>query len=258
MKKFGRRLDSANFFTSFTDVSLLMLNTFIFLMVVTLMTSQMAQENNDPSLKAEIDHLKNRLAEAEMDRKKTIDNMTEIIAMEKEASPVDRIIEHTTFGRRDFDLFVNGIRSLPGNDIHLVVDASGSMHGLTSFLVPVLRAVVIRSGKQLSALTWFSNNRTETLTGSMGEMFDQLINGAPFSGNVENIGSAFVAAAKNAPPPGAYLLLGDEPGDDVIRYSSIPSPVYTIPLGKSNAETIRAFNDISNHTQGRMLELDFK
>lgn len=235
-----------------------MLNTFIFLMVVTLMTSRMTQENEDPDLKAQVENLKNRLATAEMDRQKTIENMSELISIESDANPVDRIVEHTTFGRRDFDLFVRGIRNLPGNDLHLVVDASGSMHGLTSFLVPVLRAIVIRSGKQLSAITWYSDTRTETLTGSMGEMFDRLVSGAPFSGNVENIGRAFVAAAKNAPAPGAYLLLGDEPGDDIIRYSSIPSPVFTIPLGKNNADTIRSFSEIASRTQGRMLELDFK
>lgn len=257
-KRIGRRLDSANFFTSFTDVALLMLNTFIFIMVVTLMTSRMTHDSQTPDLKSEIKELKSQLAASEVSRKQTVANMDDMLAMEAEGSPVDRIIEHTTFGRKDFDLFVKGLKDLPGDDVHLVIDASGSMHGLTSFLVPVLRAIVMRSGKRLGAITWFSDTRSETYTGSMGEMFDRLVSGAPFSGNMEMIGAAFRAAGKNAPPPGAYLLVGDEPGDDSINYNTIASPVFTLPLGRSDPDTTRAYRDIAIHTQGRMLELDFK
>ena len=63
-----------------------------------------------------------------------------------------------------------------------------------------------------------------------------LMAGAPFAGNEETIGRAFKVAAESAKPPGAYLLIGDEPSTDRIRYLEIPAPVFTLPIGKSNPE----------------------
>jgi len=48
------------------------------------------------------------------------------------------------------------------------------MHGVTTFLVPVLRLIAICSGKHLSAVTRYANRKEGTSTGSMGEMFDKL------------------------------------------------------------------------------------
>ncbi|MDH5378205.1 MAG: hypothetical protein OEX00_07780, partial [Gammaproteobacteria bacterium] len=151
-----------------------------------------------------------------------------------------------------------GLKGLPGEDLHLVVDASGSMHGLTSFLIPILRAIVVRSGKKLGAITWFTDGRAETYTGTMGHMFDKLMTGAPFGGARETIGEGFREAARSAPPPGAYLLVGDEPSNDAIYYSDIPSPVFTMPLGRSDPETNQAYQTIADKTNGRMLHLDFR
>ena len=248
----------SNIYESFSDVSLLMLATFIFLMVTILIASRIAQEYEVPRLKAEIQELKNKLAAAEFDAQRLEKNLGEMSVQSEGGSPMARIIEAATFGRRDFDVFVKGLKDLPGKDLHLVIDASGSMHGLTSFLVPVLRTIIIRSGKQLSALTWYSDNEAETYSGTMGSMFDSLMSGAPFGGNKETMGKAFRVAARNAPPPGAYILVGDEPSDDKINYSNIPSPVFTLPLGRSDPETSREFQRLADKTKGKMLHLDFK
>jgi len=252
-----RRVSYNNVYESFSDVSLLMLATFIFLMVTILITSRMAQEYEVPRLKAEIQKLKNELASATLDKQRIAGHMDEM-SMMAESNPMQRIIESATFGRKDFDVFIKDLQKLPGKDLHLVIDASGSMHGLTSFLIPVLRTIVVRSGKTLSALTWYSDGEAETYTGSMGSMFDNLMTGAPFGGNLETIGKAFRAAKRNAPAPGAYLLVGDEPSNDQVRYSDIPSPVFTLPLGRSDPETNRNYQEIADKTGGRMLHLDFK
>ena len=246
-----------NIYESFSDVSLLMLTTFIFLMVTILLTSRMAQEYEVPRLKKEIQKLKNELASAQIDKQRIAGHMDEL-SMMAESNPMERIIETATFGRKDFDVFIKGLKNLPGKDLHLVIDASGSMHGLTSFLIPVLRTIVVRSKKHLSALTWYSDGEAETYTGTMGAMFDALMSGAPFGGNLETIGKAFRAAKRNAPAPGAYLLVGDEPSNDKINYSGIPSPVFTLPLGQSDYETTQNFKEIADKTGGRMLHLDFK
>jgi hypothetical protein len=252
-----RRFTYTNIYESFSDVTLLMLATFIFLMVTVLITSRMAQEYEVPRLKEEIEDLKNRLAAAEMDRDRLNNNMEEL-AMQADSSALDRVIQSTTFGRKDFDLFVEGLRNLPGRDLHLIIDASGSMHGLTSFLVPILRAIIIRSDKQLGAITWFTDGEADTYMGTMGSMFDQLMTGAPFGGSMETMGKAFRVAARNAPTPGAYLLIGDEPSDDKIYYGDIPAPVFTLPLGRSDPDTNKEYQEIADHTGGRMLHLDFR
>lgn len=252
-----RRTVYTNIYESFSDVSLLMLATFIFLMVTILITSRMAQEYEVPKLKNEIQELKNQLASAQLDSQRLTKDLDEMSLM-AESNPMDRIVESATFGKKDFNIFIEGLKNLPGKDLHMIIDASGSMHGLASFLIPVLRTIVVRSGKQLTALTWYTDYQAETYTGTMGSMFDKLMSGAPFGGNLETMGKAFRVAARNAPPPGAYVLIGDEPSDDKINFSKIPSPVFTLPLGKSDPETTRQFQEIADKTGGKMLQLDFK
>lgn len=253
-----RRFTYTNIYESFSDVSLLMLATFIFLMVIILITSRMTQEFEVPELKAEITELKNKLAAAQIDVNKYTATLEEMIVSGSGSGAMDRVVETATFGRKDFDLFVQGLKELPGDDLHLVIDASGSMHGLTSFLIPVLRAIVVRSQKRLNAITWFSDGDAETYQGTMGEMFDKLMSGAPFGGNRETIGQAFRVAERNAKAPGAYVLVGDEPSDDEIYYSEIPSPVFTLPLGRSDPETNESYGKIAEKTNGKMMHLDFR
>ena len=132
------------------------------------------------------------------------------------------------------------------------------MHGVTTFLIPVLRVMIIRSGKELNAITWFSDNTAETYTGTMGEMFDRLLQNAPFVGSEETIGHAFRHAVKAASSPGAYILIGDEPSTDHIAYHDIPSPVFTLPLGRDNPDTLWEYENLAKETKGRMLRLEFK
>jgi hypothetical protein len=62
----------------------------------------------------------------------------------------------------------------------------------------------------------------------------------------------------NAKKPGAYLLLGDEPSDDRIFYRDIPSPVFTLPIGRNNPTTLWEYKTLAENTGGKMLQLDFK
>ena len=110
----------------------------------------------------------------------------------------------------------------------------------------------------MSALTWFSDNDMQTYMGTMGDMFDHFMQGAPFTGSNEYIGRAFRAAKEDAPRPGAYLLIGDEPSDDRITYSDIPSPVFALPLGRSDPDTEYEYGNIAKKTGGKMLHIYFK
>ncbi|MDQ6976041.1 MAG: hypothetical protein Q9M22_05690, partial [Mariprofundaceae bacterium] len=77
-------------------------------------------------------------------------------------------------------------------------------------------------------------------------------------GTEETIGRAFRDIVKNAPVPGAYLLIGDEPSTDRIQYHAIPAPVFTLPLGNNNSSTMVAFRHLARQTGGRMLEMQLK
>ncbi|MDH5323853.1 MAG: phage scaffolding protein [Gammaproteobacteria bacterium] len=256
------RRSPPNIHESFSDIALLMLATFVFLLVTIMITSKMAEQNQLPTLKKDVADLQNQLQQSQKKNRQLMANMDNIANMTVE-SQMEQALMTAGFGkqgknRKDFDLFVSGLKNLPGDSIHLMVDATGSMHGVTSFIIPILRVIVIRSGKRLDALTWFSDNRSQTYQGSMGDMFDHLMSGAPFMGSEETIGRAFRDAAKAAPAPGAYILIGDEPSSDRIHYFRIPSPVFTIPLGHSNPDTNWAFQKLADETGGKMLRLELK
>lgn len=256
-----RKFTFTNIYESFSDLALLMLATFIFLFVLILITSRLAEDYENPRLRQQADEMRQQLQQSDADNSRLMQELDDMAAMSSEAQMLRALEEAqlaTGQGRRDFDIFIAGLRSLPGDDLHLVVDATGSMHGLSSFLIPILRVIVIRSGKHLDAITWFSNEEAETYTGSMGEMFDKLMQGAPFIGANETIGDAFRKAAMNAKRPGAYLLLGDEPSDDRILYLDIPAPVFTLPIGRSNPTTLWEYQTLAEKTGGKMLQLDFR
>ena len=257
-----RKSATPNIHESFSDIALLMLATFVFLLVTIMITSKLAEQNQLPILKKNVSELKKQLEKSQEINRQLTANMDNIASMTVE-SQMEQALVAAGFGkqgkkRKDFDLFVDGLKNLPGNSIHLMVDATGSMHGVTSFIIPILRVIVIRSNKKLDAITWFSDNRSETYQGSMGSMFDNLMNGAPFMGSEETIGRAFRDAAKAAPNPGAYILIGDEPSSDRIHYFHIPSPVFTIPLGHSNPDTTWAYETLSKETGGKVLKLQLK
>ncbi|WP_455376439.1 hypothetical protein [Kaarinaea lacus] len=256
------RSTSTNIHESFSDIALLMLATFVFLLVTIMITSKLAEENQLPRLKASVADLEKRIKETEAINRRLLNDIDTMANMSVE-SQMEAALEAVGLGkssnrRKDFDLFVKGLKDLPGNSLHLMVDATGSMHGATTFLIPVLRVVVIRSGKRLEAITWFSDGTAATYQGTMGSMFDNLMSGAPFVGSEETIGRAFRYAASHAPIPDAYVLIGDEPSDDRIYYSDIPSPVFTIPIGKSNADTLFAYEKLARETKGKMMQLVFQ
>lgn len=252
-----RQEASSNAYQIFSDIALMMLGTFIFLLVVVLITSRISEQNELPKLKKELEALKKALNVAETDKDRIKQNLEKILVTDPEGE-VEIILESANIGRKDFDLFVEGLKDIPGKDLHLVVDATGSMHGVSSFLIPILRLIVTRADKQLSAITWFSDRTAKTYTGTMGDMFDGLMSGAPFSGNTENMGLALRTAATEAPLPGAYMLIGDEPSDDTIHYNDIPRPVFTLPFGRSDPYTEREYLNLAEKTGGKMLRLDFK
>jgi hypothetical protein len=250
-----------NIHESFSDVALLMLATFIFLLVTILITNKMAESEQLPRLKKSVAQLEKDLEEVKTTNQRLTRNMDELASMTPEGQ-MEHALAAAGIGqgknRKDFELFIKGLKDLPGKDLHLMVDATGSMHGVTTFLIPVLRVIVIRSDKRLSAITWFSDDKSATYTGSIGEMFDSLMQGAPFIGNRETLGRAFKHAMREAPAPGAYLLIGDEPSTDPLPYISIPSPVFTLPIGRDNPETNWAYKTLAEKTGGKMLHLEFK
>lgn len=259
--KYQRRAGESNVHESFSDMALLMLATFVFLLVVILITSRLQQEVEVPRLKKEVAELKEELKQKESETSRLYSELDEMAGMGTDAQ-IEKVLQavglDSATGRHDFDVFVRGLKDIPGKDIHLVIDATGSMHGAATFLVPLLRVIVIRSGKELSALTWFADGNADTYQGTMGEILDSFMSGAPFMGNNETIGDAFTKAAKNAPKPGAYVLLGDEPSDDRIYYLNIPAPVFTIPIGQSDPGTKVEYQTLADKTHGKMLQLTFK
>lgn len=257
-----QRSSSTNIHESFSDIALLMLATFIFLLVTIMITSKLAEENQLPQLKASVSELQQKLEQAQSTNRRLLGDLDSMANMTVE-SQMEHSLEAVGLGknsknRKDFDLFVKGLKDIPGESLHLMVDGTGSMHGATTFLIPVLRVIVIRSGKRLDAITWFSDGTAATYKGSMGSMFDNLMSGAPFVGSEETIGKAFRHAVREAPTPGAYILIGDEPSDDRIHSFDIPSPVFTIPIGKQNPDTLWAYEKLANETGGKMLQLVFQ
>lgn len=255
------RSSPPNIHESFSDIALLMLATFIFLLVTILITSRLAEEYQTPKLKKSLTELQAQLAQAEAEQarlKSSMDNLTQLSTQRQMEQALQAAGLADGKNRKDFDLFIKGLQDLPGDSLHLMVDATGSMHGVSNFLIPVLRIIVIRSGKRLDALTWFSDGNADTTRGTMGEMFDRLMQGAPFVGANETIGHGFRYAASHAPAPGAYLLIGDEPPVDRVVSFNIPSPVFTLPIGRDNPDTNWHYQKLADDTGGKLLHLELK
>jgi hypothetical protein len=253
----AKRRSDTNVHESFADVALMMLGMFVFLLVTILITARVSEQRELPRLKEQVKTLQQQLKAAQGDKLRLAKDLQDIVTDTPDAQ-LAKILKAASLGRKDFDLFIKGLDRIPGNDVHLIVDATGSMHSVSGFLIPILRLIFARSGKRLDAVTWFSDYNAETYVGSMGEMFDQLMKGAPFSGSLETIGKAFRVAEQNAPPPAAYILIGDEPSNDTVEYSDIPSPVFTLALGASDPATLEDYPRIANKTGGLMLVTEFK
>jgi len=250
-----------NFYEIFSDMALLMLAAFIFLFALILVNAQLQGGGESELDRQEVEALREKLAQTEQRNQQLQEEMNELAGKDVKEQ-MDKVLDSAGLskgkGKRDFDMFIQGLKDLPGNELHLVVDATGSMHGVTTFLVPVLRVIAIRSGKHLSGLSWYADRKTGTFTGSMGAMFDNLMQNAPFVGADETVGHAFREIAKSAPIPSAYMLIGDEPPTDRVGYHEIPAPVFTLPLGINDSNTIFAYKTIAEQTGGRMLKLNFE
>lgn len=252
---------SENFYEIFSDMALLMLAAFIFLFALILVNAQLQGGGKSELDAMEVERLEQKVAELEQRNSQLQEEMNDLAGKDVKEQ-MDKVLVSAGLssgkGKRDFDLFIEGLRKLPGNELHLVVDATGSMHGVTTFLIPVLRVIAIRSGKHISAVSWYADRRTGTYTGSMGAMFDNLMQNAPFIGADETIGHAFREIAQTAAIPSAYMLIGDEPPTDVVHYHDIPAPVFTLPLGRNDSGTIYAYKTLAGKTGGRMLKLKFE
>jgi len=245
---------------SFSDMALLMLAIFIFLFALILITTRLSEQYEIPELREKIKELSAQLKESQDQNERITAELGDMAKMSTEAQ-IERVLSSAGLadgqGRKDFEIFIHDLKKLPGNDIHLMVDATGSMHGLSAFLIPILRVIVIRSGKDMSALSWYANDQSETYKGPMGQVFDLLTQRAPFTGEDETIGDAFLKAAKKAAKPGAYLLIGDEPSTDRILYREIPSPVFTLPIGH-DPDLLYDFQRTADETGGKMLRIEFR
>ena len=73
------RSEPLNIHESFSDIALLMLATFIFLLVTILITSKLAEEIQVPKLKKEVTSLKKRLQTLEEERKRLTQDMNELV-----------------------------------------------------------------------------------------------------------------------------------------------------------------------------------
>ncbi|MDQ6993711.1 MAG: hypothetical protein Q9M31_09550 [Mariprofundus sp.] len=273
----SRNSQPDNFYEIFSDMALLMLAAFIFLFALILINAQLQGSGKAEETLQEVEDLKQQLAQANrenlelqreinslasVDAQQQLKNAEALMASKGVQEQTDKVLLSASMatgsGRKDFDMFIKGLQDIPGKDLHLLIDGTGSMHGVTTFLVPVLRLIAIRSGKHLSAVSWYADHKVGTNTGSMAEMFDHLMAEAPFVGADETIGHAFRHIVAENPVPGAYLLIGDEPPTDEIRYHGIPAPVFTLPLGTSDSNTKYAFQKLADDTGGKMLELKFQ
>ena len=89
--------------------------------------------------------------------------------------------------------------------------------------------------------------------------------GSPLDVSVADLGMSPVSndnikpdKPEHAPTPSAYLLIGDEPPSDRIVYFGIPSPVFTLPIGKDNPDTNWHYKTLAEKTGGKMLHMEFQ
>ncbi len=257
MRRARHRESSESIFEVFSDMALLMLAAFVFMFALVLIYSQGMSSGNSKETLAQVEKLKQDLAAANARNAQLQDELNQVAGNDVQQQ-IQRVLKSAGLGsgkgKRDFDLFISGLKKLPGRDLHMVVDATGSMHGVTAFLIPVLRVIALRSGKRISAVSWFADRRIGTFHGTTGEMFDQLLQNAPFVGSDETIGYTF-EMLRQQQQPGAYMLIGDEPPTDKVHYQSIPAPVFTLPLAINDSDTEVAFQNIAKFTGGKMLKL---
>jgi len=257
MRRRRHHESSEGVFEIFSDIALLMLAAFVFMFALVLIYSQGMSSGNSKETLEQVNQLKSSLASANARNAQLQDELNQVAGNDVQQQ-MERVLASAGLGsgqgKHDFDLFVSGLKHIPGRDLHMVVDATGSMHGVTAFLIPVLRVIAIRSGKHISAVSWYGDRRVGTFHGSTGAMFDQLLQNAPFVGSDETIGHTF-EVLQGQKQPGAYMLIGDEPPTDKVHYQDIGAPVFTLPLAINDSNTEVAYQNIAKFTGGKMLKL---
>ncbi len=255
-----RSQSQSNIHESFSDVALLMLATFVFLLVAIIITSRIHEDVRTPQLQQQVAQMAAEIDQLRQDKERLYGELEGSSGFDSE-DQLEEVLKAVGLdsgkGRKDFDVFISGLKEIPGRDVHLVIDATGSMHGASTFLVPLLRVIMLRTGKQLAGLSWYADGATETYSGGMGEVFDRFMVGAPFLGSDETIGRTFAALARQR-APGAYILLGDEPSVDRIYYDEVHSPIFPIAIGRANPDTQFAFGNMADNTGGKLLQLRFE
>ncbi|MDQ6951002.1 MAG: hypothetical protein Q9M26_05000 [Mariprofundales bacterium] len=259
MRRRHRRDSPESIYEVFSDMALLMLAAFVFMFALVVIYTQSMHHGNSKQTVKQVKELKEHLASANARNVQLQNELSEMAGSDVQKQ-IARVLASAGLaqgkGKHDFDMFIKGLKEIPGHNLHLVVDATGSMHGVTSFLIPVLRVIAIRSGKHISAISWYADRQVGTFHGTMGAMFDKLMQNAPFVGADETVGHTF-DVLDSGPVPGAYMLIGDEPPTDTVHYSSIPAPVFTLPLAINDSSTETAFQNIAKFTGGKMLQLKF-
>ena len=146
----AKKKSISSIYESFSDLALMALGTFVFLFVTIVITSKLTEITEIPMLKEKIAQLENQVksSQAAKDRYKL--DMQKILTEDPETRD-QTILDAAGVGRKDFDLFIEGLRNIPGKDLHLVVDATGSMHGVSGFLVPILRLIATRTSSDAAS-----------------------------------------------------------------------------------------------------------
>lgn len=210
------------------------------------LASMQGQQSVAQQLQAENQQLQQQIQQLQAELQKGVPPLPE--------SYVAQARQSFGLGKRDFDLFIEGLKHLPGKDLHLVVDATGSMHSIKFFLRVLLMAIVAKSGKDITGLTWYANGMAETYHGTQAQMFDKMFAGAPFNGDQETMKHGFdTAVANSRPPPSAFLVLGDEPSNDGLPVFS-PSPIFSMPIG-TDPRLLRDFQALADLNGGKMLKM---
>ena len=111
--KSRRRWAPPNIHESFSDVALLMLATFIFLLVTILITSRMAEEYELPKLKKEVEELRQQLARSNSDKNRLLGELDNMADMSTDAQ-MDRALDAVGLGRGQGGILQGGEDQVQG------------------------------------------------------------------------------------------------------------------------------------------------
>src|SRR3569832_474311 len=138
-------------YKSFSDLAMMTLGLIIFLFAIIVMTMQLPQNNEVVKLKEEMAKKQEQMQASQADKEQLKKDMDKVVVTDP-GKATESILQSAQVGRKDYKLFIEGLKQLPGKDLHLVIDATGSMHGVTGFFFFFLRLFVARLGLFFLAL----------------------------------------------------------------------------------------------------------